>query len=316
MRKIKKNIFKIGYVFFFLQFSNILGREKNTKLEFIIKSYEYQNSLIKSILIKTKIYTQVDSPEIDFKNLPEDHIITLARQEKKEYEEEISEFKTKYKINKMRVEKRIYDKETGVIKIFGYSQEIPTRKIIFPPGLEGIVTTDKNIVMKYRMFKTPDIGPEILLFGLPILTRLKQDNLKFLETTQNLDGHSCYIIKGVCNTPFNNNEYEIWVDPNIGFMPRIIKEVISPGNFTLRKFLDYKEIYPEIWFPMKVVVEAVSEKDIKVPPQIVIPRVICNVYIVDSVKVNIDLPPDIFKLDFPSGTKVNDEITGTHFTIK
>ncbi len=263
-----------------------LNSEEIIKLESIIKNYEYQSSLVKSIYIKTKIYTQLNSFQENLTNTLENHTVVLARKGNLEYEEEISRFKPEYKINKIFTTKKLHDKSTGIIKILGYSMNPENNEIISPPGLEGIITTDDNIVMKYKMFKTPDIGTKIIVFGLPLLKRLKEDKVKLLPDTKKLDGYLCYIIEGDCSPPFEGKSYEIWIDPKIGFMPRLIKEKISSKDYTIRKFLEYKEISKDIWFPMRVEEENVSEKEIKISPYTFISKIVRNLYVVDDVKIN------------------------------
>lgn len=303
-------------LFFFTFLILIAKSEEITKLEFIIKSFEYQSSLVKSILIKTKLYTNLDNFNINLQNSQPDRIFIRAKKGTLEYEETIGRFKPKYGINKEHIEKKLWDKSSGVIKILGFSKYLDKDEIVTPPGYEGIITSDNNMVLKYQMFKGPDIGSEIIVFGLPLLIRLKEDKIKISSNPRNLEGHLCYLIEGECSPPFEGKKYEVWVDPEITFMPRLIKEIVSPGNYNIRKFLEYKEISKDVYFPMRVEVESVSEQEIKVSSNVSIPKIVRNLYIVETVEVNNTLKEEIFKFDFPKGTRVKDEIINKEFIIK
>lgn len=128
------------------------------------------------------------------------------------------------------------------------------------------------------------------------------------DVMEDVDGHPCYRID---ITPLDKEyePYTVWVDPKIGYCPRqIIKHRVNP---TVAKLSDYTDLGGGIWCPNKI------ERSVDMPlirkkfPRSIPSDTVTLISTVKSVRlVETDLqkPPIV---EFPSGTKVTDEITGT-----
>jgi len=302
----RKQVTSILSVFFliitFFQW-NLFAQEtlQVPTVEFVCRAYEYQSSLIKNIAFEVKCYLNLDSFNKNFKKVPAHKHIKILRKSGKELKEEIINFSNFSRLDKKNFEKKLYDKNTGIVKVLGYTKKVSTGEIVFPPGLEGIISTNQKYPFTYRAGYYADIGAEISVWDKPLLTRLKEGNATVLREPRKVNGNICWIVTGRGIESPDKIKYEIWVDPKIGLMPRIIKE-IGGSVYHERKYLNYKEVYPGVWFPIRVEVESYPSKN-------------KNVYIVDHVKVNSPLPEKL-QLDFPSGTLVKDEITGVEFKVK
>lgn len=132
------------------------------------------------------------------------------------------------------------------------------------------------------------------------------------DSMESIDGHPCYRID-ITPTDTEYEPYTVWVDPKIGYCPRqIVKHVEKP---TVVKLSDYIDLGDGIWFPKKIVYAAywpiVRKKFPKTIPSdtVELAWTAINVRLVETDSAN---PPIV---QFPSGTKVTDEIAGTTFTV-
>lgn len=132
------------------------------------------------------------------------------------------------------------------------------------------------------------------------------------DSMEDVDGYSCYRIE-VTPTDKAYTPYTVWVDPGIGYCPRqIIEHIEKP---TVAKLSDYADLGGGIWFPKKIVLAVdmpIMRK--KYPKRFTSDTVelVSNVIDVRLVETNSAQPPII---EFPSGTKVSDKITGMIFTV-
>lgn len=133
------------------------------------------------------------------------------------------------------------------------------------------------------------------------------------DSKEDIDGHACYRID---ITPVDKTyePYTVWVDPEIGYCPRqIIQHTEKPS---VAKLSDYVDLGGGIWFPKKIVraedMPIMRKKYPKRFPSDTV-ELVSNVIDVRLVKTDSAHPPIV---EFPSGTKVTDEITGKTFTVQ
>lgn len=104
---------------------------------------------------------------------------------------------------------------------------------------------------------------------------------------------------------------EIWFDPRANYLPRrTIVTSAQPlsGGKPLRSEASvarFKEVAPTIYFPEKV--EAQYYHDNR--------RVYAQVITFSDLRVNQSLPPDTFRLRFPSGARVADQFKGKAYKV-
>lgn len=70
---------------------------------------------------------------------------------------------------------------------------------------------------------------------------------------ENIDGHECWrvdIVPG--NESYKTHTYTVWIDPNVGFCPRLIEERREGVVFLRVSFSDYTNIGSRTWFPMHI----------------------------------------------------------------
>ena len=165
-------------------------------VEFVCRAYEYQSSLIKNIAFEVKCYLSVDSFNKNFKKVPAHKHVKILRESGKELKEEIINFFNFSRLDKKNFEKKLYDKNTGIVKVLGYTEKVSTGEIISPLGLEGIISTNQKYPFTYRAGYYADIGAEIAVWDKPLLTRLKEGNATVLREPRKVNGNICWIVTG------------------------------------------------------------------------------------------------------------------------
>ena len=278
--------------------------------ELVVKSYEYQASLIKNMMIEVKAYYK---PLSSIGKIRENSRFKLIREGDKKLIEETSvsaiDPETGKETEGGYFVKVLYDKKTG--KIVEYT-ESPSSHKIFRDGILDVLDD------KYERFRFQDIIGEIRIGDKRLLDLLQHKNAKVVSTAEKLDNASCWLVKGYYEgSP--KLEYEVWVDPEIGFMPRFAK-IGRRDIFSFEmKFVNYKEIHPQVWFPMclenKFISPTPQTMELSPEATITIPAITYHSYIVTSAIVNAELPSEIFKITFPSGTEVSDRIAGIQYTV-
>ena len=136
---------------------------------------------------------------------------------------------------------------------------------------------------------------------------LKEAEIKTFSQTTWQD-HQCYFVEA---TLANASKLQAWIDPNIGYKARCIKQWNRHGQIAYEASADYKEIEKDIWFPVSGVSKLyTNDKDTG-------ERVIsCERTLkVDEVNINKNLNIKNFSIELPIGTKVYDEIYGIGYIV-
>src|SRR5262245_42414190 len=105
--------------------------------------------------------------------------------------------------------------------------------------------------------------------------------------------------------PSHENVMTIWYDPVRGLVNRyeINRKENGKESSIIKLFIDYKQVRPEIWFP--------TQADMVVPSLKQVLR-----YRYSDVKVNEPIKdPSIFKLVFPPGTRLRDNVEQMSYVI-
>lgn len=199
-------------------------------------------------------------------------------------------------------EKLLDDKTTN--KMMGYRAQVSSNGI--HANKTGVIDSLDNSFWPYRF---QDIVGDIYIGGDRIYDLLKKANPEVLS--QKLDGTLCWVFQGEhTDMP---HKYELWINPEINFMPLLVKRWHSDGEFEFEvNFKNYEEIFSGIWFP-KVIESKFNRKEQKIEPDT--NTTTYNTYVITSIKVNTDLPDETFKVIFPSGTKVVDNIVDKEYII-
>lgn len=303
--KLAKVILFIFIFFVMAAFKGLYSEETATK-EIVLNAYKYQSSLIRNITIELEKYA-VPFSSIE-KNKPTSKFKFIREGDKKIVEEtslretpQDAEVFTKF----------LYDKTTGTIT--RYTAEISSS------GVHKNKTGGIDSLDAYSWpYRFQDIVGDIHIGGRRVLDLLENANTKIISTNQNLNGTLCWLLQGECND--TKEKYEVWIDPQVGFMPIFIKvgNIGSEKSFFEVHFENYKEIYPGVWFPMAQENKFTSKSN-KLQTfsgtNITIPAITYGTYVVTSIKLNTGLPSGVFNIIFPSGTKVRDNFIETEYAV-
>ena len=118
---------------------------------------------------------------------------------------------------------------------------------------------------------------------------------------EDIDGHSCWRIE-VADPIRAISKYIIWLDPDIGFCPRLIDFIWKDGHTGHHSFKDYTKVSNGIWFPGKLEITSVDKTEAYF--------LLCKV---DTVRSNFQIPKDELTVKFPSGTRVSIGDSGQTF---
>ena len=68
--------------------------------------------------------------------------------------------------------------------------------------------------------------------------------------TEDVDGHACWRVEAKPEVRGRSiKKHVIWLDPSVGFCPRLVKILWRTGGASVFRFEDYFEVCPGIWFP-------------------------------------------------------------------
>lgn len=136
---------------------------------------------------------------------------------------------------------------------------------------------------------------------------------------EGIDGHLCWRID--IEQPVEGMaQYSVWADPDIGFCPRriMMTSVDDDRGPTIVSFLDYRELSPGVWFPMKQVneystisipkgtrarIDAVGSPDQSSTIPLTLERR-TSTYVGSEATADKTFPKDSLLVHFPSGTKL------------
>lgn len=123
---------------------------------------------------------------------------------------------------------------------------------------------------------------------------------------ENIDGHECWrvdIVPG--NKSYKTHTYTVWIDPNVGFCPRLIEERRECVVFLRVSFSDYTNIGSRTWFPMQIrwVTKTPGAED-----SVSVARALTARVIPESASQMLDT-------SFPSGTEVQDRILDAEYVV-
>jgi len=159
-----------------------------------------------------------------------------------------------------------------------------------------------------------------ILGGIPIRRRIRTrsnyytyyyigDSVRVVGS-EDVNGEMCYVVDlnlKVCseNSDTTVAKYRLWINPAKGYMTSKIKATYTESiTWDLFSFREYPGA---IWFVKKgihriyIVDKETGEKELMTE---------AIVTLHDDFKVNIDVPDELFELDFPEGLPVFDERTG------
>jgi len=132
------------------------------------------------------------------------------------------------------------------------------------------------------------------------------------DSMEEIGGHECYRID-ITPEKKGLKPYTIWLDPKIGYCPRRVVEHESKP--TVVEFTDYIDLGGGIWFPRKITQTVDMPLLRKEVPSLTSDTVELISRAIDVRLVEADSAPAA-NVEFPSGTKVTDEITGMTYTVK
>jgi beta-lactamase regulating signal transducer with metallopeptidase domain len=259
-------------------------------LDRVREAIEAQDSQIVSLLLESDVYLGVDSFKVDLvQEKPMGHY-TYARRDDKRYwrVNYLSEQKDRVVLD----EETVFDGTTS--KLFGRGREP-----------YGVITYGPPSGAYEHLVSVPTTMP---IWSKGLLTRLREDELTLLPHRRQLDGALCYVLVGKASEYPNGLKYELWVDPETGFMPRQVDEIstVEPKELTRRvRLLSYEEIEEGVWFPKRVEEEGHQGGNIFTR----------NLYIVASLAVNKPVAAELFEMDFPPGTRVRLRTTESSKTL-
>lgn len=284
----------IQFLFIFLFFAicrlPLASADEPPDLEFIIAALEAQDSKIEDIYVHRVLLFNVHSFDIsvaDYQGSIGE--VIYARKGETEY--------TRMTNRKTQEQTSWFDQEVsfkkGLLKVLGHSTSESRPNF-------GEIRNDYG--RTFQRFVLPK-GPRTPVWDKPLLKRLKEDEPTILPAQEEVDGHPCWVLEGGASIAPEQLRYKVYLDPEIGFLPRLYEEI---GTATIRRhFKSYQEIQPGIWYPSRVGEEVWKGNRIDRR----------NLYVIDIVKINSGLPPETFEINFPPGTLVWDEIAGIKYTV-
>jgi len=171
------------------------------------------------------------------------------------------------------------------------------------------VITIKKFDPRYNgiyLFNTPI---ESFLKGSPISLRSWQvfgegekeiiKNLQFIGD-EIINRIHCKIFSGY--TKDNSVNIKVWLSKKFFYRPTKI-EVITSKSLMI-SYIDFKKYEYEIWFPKKIINEFYYMDESK--KEFVIEKK-STLLVHDDFNINIDVPEDLFDIEFPKGIKIYDE---------
>jgi hypothetical protein len=115
---------------------------------------------------------------------------------------------------------------------------------------------------------------------------------------ERVSGIDCWRVEVAPIDP-SYNEITVWLDPEVGFMPRRM-EILRPGLTAVRVFEEYEEVAPGQWFPWvsTVALELSPHPDLD-------PLSLDYRYVVDEVLVGEEVEEDDLWFEFPMSAEVH-----------
>jgi len=185
------------------------------------------------------------------------------------------------------VDRYRYDRNTDVTTSVG------TNSITGQP-VGSRVTGWQSVIFKARTFIDPLYLPvawdDSLREELSLIDLVKKGRVEVVGK-QVVDGHPCWGIKPV------GEECTVWLDPEIGFCPRLMEERVGRDRWEDRVSLkEYKEVTRGVWFPMVVTAERRTKEG-----------TLTNVMTVTEVTAGVEIPEKEIAVEFEPGMEVVDQ---------
>lgn len=278
---------------------------------FIVKALEYQESLVKNIEMEYNTYVFWGSQELDTTN----YSGTMFKQ--KYISKDIKEY----------VEVTFFEKDSGVKETkasFDGERGLVLQKYISLQGKEGL----DGVIKAKRPSALRTYGKRVLycnVWDKMLIERLQEGRITLVSQKEMIDGKDCYVIKGDC-VEDPGLGYKLWVDETIGFLPRKMEYTLEGkrvGGYYI--FRGFESISDGGWFPKRI--EYKEDLNLDTAPAEVITHlkkeglptsghaISQNITIISSVTINQTIPDNLFLIQFPSGTRISDEIIGTSYVI-
>lgn len=139
------------------------------------------------------------------------------------------------------------------------------------------------------------------IFGENLINVINNGTAQLLGQ-EKIAGHDCFVLSGKVG---EWREYKIWIDYNRDYRPLKIELFYKGKNEGFRSLIQNIQLEKinNIWVP---VYGEIDSKD----PDIVPVKVR-----VKEIKVNVELPENIFDIEYPSGTAIDDKLLGTTYYI-
>ncbi|MCX6344100.1 MAG: DUF881 domain-containing protein [Armatimonadetes bacterium] len=185
--------------------------------------------------------------------------------------------------------KETYNKTTKESKcLFWFKGKIENGTI--KNGIEGTIFSTQSFIETSRFALYEGALCDIIRSG------------KISATKEDVDGFQCWRVD-IAPKVKAFEKYAVWVDPNIGFCPRLIKIIGKTSPPIVIAFKDYKQVGAGVWFPKKLNVDAMSPDNVAVNSE-------CNV---TDIQIDQSVSKDDMRLDFPLGTEVQPGYTNAAY---
>ena len=127
---------------------------------------------------------------------------------------------------------------------------------------------------------------------------------KVAKVQEKIDGHNCWKVERPRKGIRSSRTLRVWLDPDIGYCPRRL-EVEYDGGSKMGpiSFKNYRKLEGGVWFPMEM--ERVNV--VGAGRQVVTK--------VQSIRVGREIPIEELEVKFPSGTHVEDKVSGTNYVV-
>lgn len=171
-----------------------------------------------------------------------------------------------------------YDrKANSQTKLYAHPGELPTGEVL--RGIGRPFTTQNFVeTTRYQIHEGPLC--DVIQRG------------KVADTQEPIDGSLCWRVT-VPSTKAAIKDYTVWVDPEIGFCPRQVNVAWKDSAPQVISFRNYRQVSPDVWFPMEHVVEHAKQDGIL--------RVTSRVV---SAEVGMTIPREELLVTFPPKTTV------------
>jgi len=109
-----------------------------------------------------------------------------------------------------------------------------------------------------------------------------------------------------------NGEVKVWISPQKGYRIRKVETFDKNGNLTTSSLITFRQYPGNIWFPKRIVNKIFEVDELTGRSNIVQEH---TIIVQDDFEINVDVPDNLFTINFPKGLPVYDMRINKSFTV-